>query len=80
MLGPDELVVDLMGPELLALRQEHLGGCAYAFPFEVTLAGPFRLTVQLLRSNFSALDEVSFSSAHPTMHFDQVWGTGPLTC
>ena len=73
-VGPDELVVDLMGPELLSLRQEHLGGCAYAFPFEVTLPGPFRLSVQLLRANFSALDEVSFSSAHPTMHFDQVLG------
>ena len=33
--GPDEFVIDLAGPELLALRQEHVGACVYKFPFEV---------------------------------------------
>jgi hypothetical protein len=33
--GPDEFVTDLVGPELLALQQHHVGHCIYSFPFEV---------------------------------------------
>ena len=51
-------MTDLVGPELLALHQKHLGSCTYAFYFNVSVPGPYRLTVTVLRSNYSALDEV----------------------
>jgi hypothetical protein len=43
---------------MLAITQQHVGGCVYAFPYEVSLPGAFRMTVKLIRSNYSAVDEV----------------------
>ena len=76
VFGPDEFIADLVGPELLALTQQHMGRCVYIFPFEVSLAGRYQLTLKLTRSNYTALDEVNFASSHPTMHFDDVLGSG----
>jgi len=37
--------------------QAHLGACAYAFPYNVTVDGMYHLRARAVRESFAALDE-----------------------
>jgi hypothetical protein len=56
-LGPDDLYVVIEGGEFLAPAQQHLGGCRYAFPFEATIPGTYRVLALATRTDWRALNE-----------------------
>lgn len=59
----------MVGPELLHLTQQHAGGCIYVFRYQASIPGPYRLSLKLLRTNFSAVDEVWWCVARPASPF-----------
>mmetsp|Transcript_35259 Transcript_35259/g.86698 ORF Transcript_35259/g.86698 Transcript_35259/m.86698 type:complete len:1073 (-) Transcript_35259:188-3406(-) len=57
LFGPDEIFVDLEGPELHSLTQQHLGNCRYAFEYDTRLPGMYFLKISHYREEYSALQE-----------------------
>ena len=41
----------------------------------MSLPGPFRLAIKVLRANYTALDEIHHATSHPSMHFDDLLGS-----
>lgn len=72
LFGPDEMIVEFEGPEIVSLQQEHLGACSYRFPFRLTLGGMYFLRITLLRTGWSGLSEMDHSYQRP--YFDDVLG------
>ena len=70
-LGPDELLVRLEGAEFLALSCLHVGACRYICHFSVTIPGSYRLVVEGLRANWSAIAE---AGGYPPLIRDQIAG------
>lgn len=70
--GPDEVAVDMEGPELLSLKADYLGACVYAFPFNLTVDGMVSVRARVFRTGFAALDEDDFKS--PLVDVDDLLG------
>jgi hypothetical protein len=75
LFGPDEILVDLEGPELISPLQTHLGGCKYAFFYKITIGGEYYLRIKVLREGYAAITETDHSFRQP--YFDDVIG-GPF--
>ena len=73
-LGPDEIFLTLEGPEFHALPSVHLGECAYALPFAVTIPGPYRLYALALRADYAAVDELTYAKGYPPVTLDGITG------
>jgi hypothetical protein len=72
LFGPDEILVDLEGPELISPLQTHLGGCKYAFFYKITIGGEYYLRIKVLREGYAAITETDHSFRQP--YFDDVIG------
>lgn len=72
LFGPDELVVEFEGPEILSLEQQHIGRCSYRFPFRITLGGMYFMRITLLRTGWSNLAENDHGYQRP--YFDDLLG------
>jgi hypothetical protein len=73
-LGPDELHVVLEGGEFLLLRGEHVGGCAYNFPFRLSIPGLYRVVAVALHADWDALQEETV--VFPRLTLDNLAGDG----
>ena len=61
-MGPHELHLVIEGVETRWLEQEHLGRCAYRFPFRLAVAAPrHRLRLLQLRRDYWGFNEVNMS-------------------
>jgi hypothetical protein len=73
-LGPDELWVTLEGAEFYVLPALHIGSCTYYLPFSVTIPGLYRLHAYALRSDYAALDEITYADRFPPLTLDSILG------
>lgn len=73
--GPDELSVELEGPELLSLEPVFDSlTCSYAFHYGLTAPGRYRIRVSAHRGGYGGLTETH--RAYPETSFDSVLGDG----
>lgn len=63
--GPDELTMELEGPEIVWMKQEHLGECKYRFEYRVAEPGLYRLVAWSYRGGFESINEVQGGSGGP---------------
>lgn len=71
--GPDELSVELEGPELLSLEPEFDSRtCSYSFHYGLTLPGRYRVRIMAYRGGYAGLNEAH--RKYPETSFDSVLG------
>ena len=76
--GPDELTLELEGPEIVWMMQRHLGQCKYMFEYRVETPGLYRLVARSYRGNFESINEVQGGVGgpyyFPPIHYDDLVG------
>ena len=73
--GPDEVSVELEGPELLSLPPVFDSRtCSYTFYYSLSLPGRYRLRIMAYRGGYQGLEEVS--GRYPETSFDNIGGDG----
>jgi len=76
--GPDELALELEGPELVWMPQRHAGGCAYEFDYRVETPALYRLVAFSFRGKYESLQELQHPDYYfPPLHYDDLLGTAP---
>jgi hypothetical protein len=73
--GPDELTLELEGPEFVWLEQEHVGSCKYNFAYRVKTPGIYRVVGFSYRGDFESLNEKQESDYYfPPILYDNLVG------
>ena len=69
-LGANEYLVQFDGPELHASIPDHTGNCTFQSKWSVSTAGPYKLVVTKLRSQYVSIRESE--KVFPEMHHDRL--------
>jgi len=73
--GPDELTMELEGPELVWMPQRHVGDCVYKFDYRVETPALYRLVGFSFRGGYESLNEVQEQGFYfPPLSYDDLTG------
>jgi hypothetical protein len=73
--GPDELTLELEGPEFVWLEQKHVGSCKYHFAYRVETPGLYRLVGYSYRGGYESLNEKQEPEYYfPPIQYDNLVG------
>jgi hypothetical protein len=73
-LSPVSLLIPFVPSVLKLMSQVSLTSQVSKLTSQVSLPGPYQVTIKLLRSNYTSVDETNHHNKHPVMHFDNLLG------